>query len=212
MVRMYCQLVKCTKCNNISPSFQAFNIISLSLPRKSKINLHDAFDEEFKVEKMTDDCSYKCEKCNDNVTAIKNVFIWSLPDLLTNGLKRCHNTHIKFPISVQCSLDDLDINIYCLETRKSNKKHDLYAFIEHYGGMGGGHYVAYCKNSITKNGSNMMIAMQHIFPIFRKLLTIQVLMFYFIKKIDVVPDFVEMKIDDNDEDYFADINASARNI
>ena len=146
---MTCQLVKCMECNNITTSFESFGIMSLSLPKVQKITIFDAFNEELKSEILTNDSVYQCDNCNKKVTALKNVFLWSLPDVLILSLKRYHNGVVKLPIEVEFPYTDLSLNKYCFETRKTDKRYTLYSIIEHYGGIGSGHYIAYCKNPIT---------------------------------------------------------------
>ncbi|CAG8684795.1 24151_t:CDS:10, partial [Gigaspora rosea] len=53
-------------------------------------------------------------------------------------------THVQFP------MEDLDMSPYFKESKDSsdNSKYSLYGLILHRGGIGGGHYIAYAKNSI----------------------------------------------------------------
>ncbi len=145
-----CQIITCTECENVSHSFEPYRVLPLSLPRVSKITLYDAFDEEFKTELLKEDSAYHCDNCKEKVVAVKKNYLWSLPDVFIMSLKRYHNAVAKLPILVEFPLDDLDLNKYCFETRKTNKKYSLYAIIEHHGSQRGGHYLAYSKNPITR--------------------------------------------------------------
>lgn len=77
--------------------------------------------------------------------------IVKLPEVLCIHLKRFRfdayfsskiSRHIAFP------MHDLDMGSYVKETvRQGNSTYELCAIITHYGGAGGGHYVAFAKNS-----------------------------------------------------------------
>ena len=144
-----CQIIQCSECLNSSSTYNTYCVMSLSLPKKSNITLDEAFQEEFKSELLQDDSQYQCNNCNKKVEATKKIYMWSLPDILVLTLKRYHNGIIKLPINVEVPIDKLDINKYCFETRQNHRTYDLYAVIEHYGSLGGGHYIAYCKNNLS---------------------------------------------------------------
>ena len=50
------------------------------------------------------------------------------------------NTYVEFPI------ENLNMDNYICGPDKKHSKYDLFAVSQHYGGMGGGHYTAVCKN------------------------------------------------------------------
>lgn len=56
-------------------------------------------------------------------------------------MKNKLDTFVNFPIS------DLDLSQYVMHKSASMRSHvyELYAVINHYGGLGGGHYTAYAK-------------------------------------------------------------------
>jgi len=154
-----CQLIKCNECTNISPTFNCYGITALTLPLPKRgvnmnyfsnsITLDDAFTEEFKAELLQGISQYQCDVCNKKVDALKQTFLWSVPDILIISLKRYHNNICKLPIIVEFPVDNLNLDKYCFETRKTGRFYSLYGIIEHYGGLNGGHYIAYCKNNIT---------------------------------------------------------------
>ena len=75
--------------------------------------------------------------------------IFYLPKILMICLKRFSNqrrfswekdnSFIDFPIN------NMDLKDYVIAD-KENVKYDLYAVSQHFGGVGGGHYTAVCKN------------------------------------------------------------------
>ena len=92
-----------------------------------------------------------CNKCRRRVTASKQIELFYLPRImcicLTRFLKKGrfydytkNDTFVEFP------LNNLNMEKYtCCPDRKFFK-YDLFAVSQHYGGMGGGHYTAVCKN------------------------------------------------------------------
>ena len=81
--------------------------------------------------------------------------LFYLPKLLVIHLKRFssetsryrgyggwgkNNSTIDFPIN------NFDPSAYLVGPQKERIKYDLYAVSQHYGGCGGGHYTAICKN------------------------------------------------------------------
>ena len=81
--------------------------------------------------------------------------IYSAPDYLIVHLKRFSHSRgmwggrkvgdlITFPV------EGLDLTKYILKNSTTNVKsiYDLYAVSNHFGGLDGGHYTAYCKNPV----------------------------------------------------------------
>ena len=90
-----------------------------------------------------------CKKCKKHQKAKKKMEIFYLPKILMICLKRFSNqrrfswekdnSFIDFPIN------NMDLKDYVIAD-KENVKYDLYAVSQHFGGVGGGHYTAVCKN------------------------------------------------------------------
>jgi len=114
---------------------------------------------------LGEDNAWYCPSCKDFVLASKQMQIYKAPKILVLYFKRFKNkgykglykskleTVIDFPI------DDLDITKFVLnhelpenyfkehspEDLPSSNHYSLFAISNHYGGMGGGHYTAYCR-------------------------------------------------------------------
>lgn len=111
--------------------------------------------------------SWYCSKCKDHVRANKKLDLWTLPEVLVVHLKRFSCSRMwrdKLDCAVEFPLEGLDLSRYLLQqqvvvvTGAPEKKstpstqadapaplYDLYAVSNHYGGLGGGHYTAYCR-------------------------------------------------------------------
>lgn len=117
----------------------------------SGISLDDCIESFIKKEKLERRNEWLCKKCKKLQNASKKMEIFYLPKLLIIHLKRFeksghygwtkNNAFIDFPI------DNLDMGKYFNGPDKNNSKYDLYAVSQHYGGCGGGHYTAVCRNN-----------------------------------------------------------------
>ena len=106
------------------------------------------FTEEESLEKGNE---WHCNKCKRRVMASKQIELFYLPRImcicLTRFLKKGrfydytkNNSLVEFP------LDNLNMERYLCGPDKFHSKYDLFAVSQHFGGMGGGHYTAVCKN------------------------------------------------------------------
>ena len=106
------------------------------------------FTEEECLEKGNE---WYCNQCKKRVMATKKIELFYLPRImcicLTRFLKKGrfydyakNNSYVEFPI------ESLNMKKYICGPDKKFSKYDLFAVSQHYGGMGGGHYTAVCKN------------------------------------------------------------------
>lgn len=80
--------------------------------------------------------------------ANKKLDLWNLPEVLVVHLKRfsySRTSRDKLDTAVSFPFKDLDLGPYLLQRPELAPLYDLYAVSNHYGGLGGGHYTAYCK-------------------------------------------------------------------
>ncbi|KAL0296431.1 UNVERIFIED_CONTAM: Ubiquitin carboxyl-terminal hydrolase 10 [Sesamum radiatum] len=123
------------------------------LAKKTKqdaISLFSCLDAFLKDEPLGPDDMWYCPRCKEHRQASKKLDLWRLPDVLVFHLKRFSysrwlknklDTLVNFPIH------NLDLSKYVKSKDASEGSHvyELYAISNHYGGLGGGHYSAYCK-------------------------------------------------------------------
>uniref|UniRef100_A0A1D2AEX7 ubiquitinyl hydrolase 1 n=1 Tax=Auxenochlorella protothecoides TaxID=3075 RepID=A0A1D2AEX7_AUXPR len=117
------------------------------------LRLQSCVEAFLQMEQLDAEDSWYCSKCKQHVQANKKLDLWSLPEVLVVHLKRFSYSRAsrdKLDTKVEFPLTDLDLGRHILgpasdgSTPESNK-YDLYAVSNHYGGLGGGHYTAYCK-------------------------------------------------------------------
>jgi len=112
-------------------------------------DIRDCLNAFFDASELKGDNRYFCSNCKSFQNSLKEMSIVKLPEVLCIHLKRFRfdsyfstkiSRHIAFP------LNDLDMSAYLKEVSGSYH-YTLNAIITHYGGAGGGHYVAFAKNA-----------------------------------------------------------------
>ncbi|KAI4824216.1 hypothetical protein KUCAC02_012742 [Chaenocephalus aceratus] len=102
--------------------------------------------------------AWYCPKCQQHREASKQLLLWRLPNILIIQLKRFSfrsfiwrdkiNDMVDFPVR------NLDLSKFCIGQKDDMQQppiYDLYAVINHYGGMIGGHYTSYARLPSDKN-------------------------------------------------------------
>lgn len=112
-------------------------------------------------EKLSKDDVWYCPQCKDHKEATKKFDLWSLPKVLIIHMKRFSYSRFwrdKIDTLIEFPIQDLDMSEYLLSANSSKADteptsgkflYDLVGISNHYGGLGGGHYAAYCKNMNT---------------------------------------------------------------
>ncbi|KAG7472315.1 hypothetical protein MATL_G00107420 [Megalops atlanticus] len=111
-----------------------------------------------KPEVLAPEEAWYCPKCQQHREASKQLMLWRLPNVLIIQLKRFSfrsfiwrdkiNDMVEFPVR------NLDLSKFCIGQKDDVQQppiYDLYAVINHYGGMIGGHYTAYARLPSDKN-------------------------------------------------------------
>uniref|UniRef100_A0ACD5U6E7 Uncharacterized protein n=1 Tax=Avena sativa TaxID=4498 RepID=A0ACD5U6E7_AVESA len=118
--------------------------------RQEAVNLFSCLDAFLKDEPLGPDDMWYCPSCKEHRQASKKLDLWRLPEILVVHLKRFSysrymknklDTFVNFPIH------HLDMSKYEKHTFGGDQPpiYELYSVINHYGGLGGGHYSAYAK-------------------------------------------------------------------
>eukprot|EP00066_Takifugu_rubripes_P019056 XP_011608322.1 PREDICTED: ubiquitin carboxyl-terminal hydrolase 8 [Takifugu rubripes] len=145
--------VQCLTCHRKSRTFETFMYLSLPLASTSKCSLQDCLRLFSKEEKLTDNNKVFCRHCKAHRDSTKKLEIWKVPPILLVHLKRFSyegRWKQKLQTSVDFPLDSLDLAQYVIGPKQSLKRYSLYAVSNHYGGLDGGHYTAYCKSALKQ--------------------------------------------------------------
>ena len=113
------------------------------LNKNNKISIYDCLELFTQKEILKD---VLCENCNKKTTFTKELKIERLPEYLFIVFKRFkyiskYSTKIESVISFP--FENLQLENYLMEKKKSNRNYDLYAVINHSGNLSRGHY--YCN-------------------------------------------------------------------
>jgi ubiquitin C-terminal hydrolase len=153
---IFCSKIKCNNCNNCNITFEPFNILEVQLTDKNG-NIMNTLEECLQNFASGETVSYKCDTCKTDGSATKQLTIFDSPPRLIIQLKRFNslqsnvrfrggkiNDMIRFP------LDNLNLSNISSDIKKITYTYNLYASVNHSGNLGGGHYVANCKNLLDK--------------------------------------------------------------
>ncbi|KAK2829346.1 hypothetical protein Q7C36_017336 [Tachysurus vachellii] len=135
--------------------------------------LDECFQLYTKEEQLAPDDAWKCPHCKQLQQGMVQMSLWTLPDILILHLKRFRqvgerrnklSTLVRFPLTALDMAPHMVKRGNCTRlpsTWKQQPHHrtetgqhpedflyDLYAVCNHHGGMHGGHYTAYCRNSV----------------------------------------------------------------
>ncbi|KAK6909152.1 hypothetical protein I203_103167 [Kwoniella mangroviensis CBS 8507] len=137
-----------------------------------KITIEDCLDEFSKEETLGEDDLWYCPVCKKHQAATKKLEIYKAPDILVICIKRFGSSRRmgdKLDNMVNFPIDGLDLGerigerkvAQSLKVNGTNLEelgieehedeemiYDLYAVDNHFGGMGGGHYTAFCRNKV----------------------------------------------------------------
>ncbi|XP_063044416.1 ubiquitin carboxyl-terminal hydrolase 8 [Engraulis encrasicolus] len=141
--------VQCLTCHRKSRTFEAFMYLSLPLASTNKCSLQDCLKLFSKEEKLTDANKVFCRHCKAHRDSTKKLEIWKVPPILLVHLKRFSyegRWKQKLQTTVDFPLECLDLSQYVIGPKPSQKGYNLFGVSNHYGGLDGGHYTAYCRN------------------------------------------------------------------
>jgi ubiquitin C-terminal hydrolase len=117
-------------------------------------DLDDCFNEYSREGMVSEDDLWRCPNCENRVRPKTSLQLWRVPDVFILQLKRFsadlrHKVvdFIDFPVT------DLDLTArvgdkaWIQEEKRGERMiYDLFGVVNHYGGLGGGHYTACAQN------------------------------------------------------------------
>lgn len=138
--------ITCGHCKYIHHNYEAFNCISLPIPKHDKpLTIYDVIDEYFTKEHLNAiSKEWTCDKCQNSVASAKCLKLWRMPKVLVINLKRFDHTLRKNNAPVKMPHDiDLSKHVIC---DKSFVEYQLISVGHHLGSSNSGHYVALCRH------------------------------------------------------------------
>ena len=137
---------------NVTHAVKPESFFMLDLPISQDSNtLESCMDEFTKNEVLEGENAWLNEATGQKENIKKRITFWNFPNILVIALKRFSpcgeykmNNQIQFPIQ------DLNLSKYVSGYHPNKYVYDLYGICNHMGGIHGGHYTAYVKNSEEK--------------------------------------------------------------
>lgn len=143
--------------DNSNPYFRSNELTTMnqctimeSNQKEVEVSLINCLEYFQLTEQLGSGNEWYCKKCKKHQLAYKKMELFYLPRLLIIHLKRFTSSRYhsdKIGTLVDFPINDLDMSNFEVGQIVDNLKYDLYAVSQHYGGCGGGHYTAICKNN-----------------------------------------------------------------
>uniref|UniRef100_A0A3B3C5X8 USP domain-containing protein n=1 Tax=Oryzias melastigma TaxID=30732 RepID=A0A3B3C5X8_ORYME len=133
----------CKECEDTIDEEAEFMSLPLALVKSHKkfYNVVDGLQEFFKVSHLDEDNQLYCDKCSQKSDASTKCFITRHPEVLMLLLKR-------FEFNYSCMSyvkNDRVVDVPHTINIPENQTYEIYAFVEHFGSLRGGHYTATIK-------------------------------------------------------------------
>lgn len=147
---IFMSTLTCTFCKGQSNTFEVFNCLSLPIPSDTRCHVDQCLSHFSNPERI--EAAWECPRCKQKREADKKIVICKLPKVLIIHLKRFSldgRWRQKLQTTVDFPLNDLSVDCtYVLPQSaygSTPSKYHLYAVVNHYGHLDGGHYTAFCK-------------------------------------------------------------------
>lgn len=108
-------------------------------------------------EYLQHDNQWYCPKCKDHQNASKKISLSRTPEILVIHLKRFikhvgrrYVTFDKINDFIDYPVTNWDLKEFCIPGSQSSEVYDLIGIVNHYGKMGGGHYIAVAQNFVRE--------------------------------------------------------------
>ncbi|XP_033095827.1 ubiquitin carboxyl-terminal hydrolase 4-like [Anneissia japonica] len=132
-----------------SDAFEKHESVKNTVRKKAVIKLDDCIKLFLTKEQLGRDDLWYCPECKEHRQAYKKFDLWKLPKILVINLKRFSynrywrdklDAHVVYPV------ENLNMKEHVINEEGGPFVYDLIGVVNHYGGLGGGHYTAYAKN------------------------------------------------------------------
>lgn len=133
--------------HNIKP--ESFFILDLPIPlNKPNVSIYDCLDYFTMSETMSGENAWYNEKTQSKEDIQKTMGFWNFPKILVITLKRFSpDGSRKLMNLIDFPLENLDLSKYVQGYNPKQYVYDLFGICNHMGGVMGGHYTSFVKNS-----------------------------------------------------------------
>lgn len=149
---MCCDSTKKCEKTTVGEAVEDSSIAEKERRLKAKITLADCLALFTTEERLNQENMWYCRKCKEHKMATKKMELFALPKVLIVHLKRFRNQSsyyrekIERPIVIPDGV--IDFTPYLASTApQQSTKYRVFAVSNHFGGLGGGHYIAHAVNT-----------------------------------------------------------------
>ena len=163
--------LKFNTCSNVKMASVQENYYNYNYRYQQQYTLKECFECFTSEETLGKGNEWYCHKCKSFKRAKKKMELFYLPKLFIICLKRFSGSSSywgKNDALIEFPINNMDMKDFVCGPDKEYSKYDLFAVSQHYGGCGGGHYTAICKNfgkwynyndsSVSKGSENDVVS------------------------------------------------------
>ncbi|XP_021011484.1 inactive ubiquitin carboxyl-terminal hydrolase 50 [Mus caroli] len=146
--------ITCLKCETCTHKNEVFTILSLPIPSDYECSLQDCLQCFFQQDTLTWSNQIHCSFCEIKQEAAVRTTISKVPKIIVFHLKRFDiqgTVKRKLWTDIHYPLTNLDLTPYICPVFRKHPMYNLCAVVNHFGDLDGGHYTAFCKNSVTQS-------------------------------------------------------------
>jgi len=125
--------------------------MDLPIPTDNTCSLYDCFNNFVASETLSGDNAWYNEKTGKKEDVLKTLGFWNFPKILVITLKRFSpDGSRKMGNLIEFPIENLNLSKYVKGYNPQQYVYDLFGICNHIGGVSGGHYTAFVKNSTGK--------------------------------------------------------------
>uniref|UniRef100_A0A8D2LS78 Ubiquitin carboxyl-terminal hydrolase 50 n=1 Tax=Varanus komodoensis TaxID=61221 RepID=A0A8D2LS78_VARKO len=149
--------IVCLECQTTTYKNEIFTVLSLPIPYETECSLEECLECFFQQDMLTWNNQINCSYCGTKTDAAVKASIAKAPKTIIFHLKRfdCQGSYKKkLKTDIYYPLNNLDLSPYIYPLFRKNPKYNLFAVVNHFGDLDGGHYTAVCKHTLTQSWYN----------------------------------------------------------
>nr|XP_056722057.1 inactive ubiquitin carboxyl-terminal hydrolase 50 [Euleptes europaea] len=149
--------IMCLECQTTTYKNEIFTVLSLPIPYETECSLEECLECFFQQDMLTWNNQITCSSCGTKQDAAVKASIAKAPRVVIFHLKRfdCQGSYKKkLKTDIYYPLNNLDLSPYIYPLFRKNPKYSLFAVVNHFGDLDGGHYTAFCKHTGSQNWYN----------------------------------------------------------
>ncbi|XP_038623133.1 inactive ubiquitin carboxyl-terminal hydrolase 50 [Tachyglossus aculeatus] len=146
--------VVCLKCNSCSYKRETFTVLSLPVPSHYQCSLQECLERFFQQDTLRWNDQIYCSCCGAKQDAAVRAGVVKAPNVVIFHLKRfeCYGKmKRKLRTNIHYPLVNLDLSPFIYPSCRKHPKYTLWAVVNHFGDLDGGHYTAFCKHAGTQS-------------------------------------------------------------